>query len=71
MQRKKSGGGFGRSGSRGLGGGIKPILVKECICPKCHYHKTYGQKTLCHTIKCPKCGTPMTQLYQKYKRNKR
>ena len=49
-------GGRGRMGGFGLGPG------GECVCPNCGYRVPHQRGVPCYTIKCPKCGTPMTRL---------
>lgn len=54
---RRSGGGFGRSGQRGLGGGLGP--GGNCICPNCGHREPHQRGAPCYTKKCPKCETPM------------
>jgi hypothetical protein len=58
---RRSGGGFGREGRRGLGGGFARGPGGECICPNCNYRESHQLAVPCLTKKCPKCGAPMTR----------
>ena len=64
------GGGFGRGGRRGLGGGFARGPGGECICPNCGYREPHQLAVPCLTIKCKKCGAPMTRAWYKYRDNK-
>lgn len=54
------GGGRGRGG-RGMGGGFAQGPDGECVCPNCGYREKHRLGTPCYSLKCPKCGTPMTR----------
>lgn len=62
MPGKRAGGGFGRCGGRGLGGGLHKGPIGECICPNCGNRQPHQPAIPCYTIKCGKCGTPMTRF---------
>jgi uncharacterized protein len=57
--------GTGPGGGRGTGGrrqgGAGAGLGGNCYCPKCAYREAHTPGRPCSTIKCPKCGTPMTR----------
>jgi electron transport complex protein RnfB len=63
MPRWRGGGGFGRSGGRGLGGGYGMGPIGECICPNCGYKQPHKRSIPCYSIKCPRCGKLMTRVY--------
>jgi len=58
---RRSGGGFGRRGRRGLGGGIGLGPSGECLCPNCGHREPHQRGDPCYTKKCPKCGALMTR----------
>ena len=59
---RRSGGGFGRGGQRGLGGGFaQQGPGGECRCPSCNYKESHQLGVPCYNKKCPKCGAPMTR----------
>ena len=49
------GGGRGRRGY-GMGPG------GDCICSNCGHREPHHPATPCYTMKCPKCGAPMTRV---------
>ncbi len=53
------GGGYGRSGRRGLGGGFGIGPGGECVCPNCNYSESHKRGDPCFKKKCPKCGTTL------------
>lgn len=55
------GGGFGRSGRRGLGGGYGFGPGGRCICPNCNYREDHKLGKPCNTMICPKCGTHLVR----------
>ena len=57
------GGGRGRGSGRGrgMGGGFAQGPGGDCICPNCGYREKHKLGTPCYSLKCPKCGTPMTR----------
>ena len=55
----RGGGGFGRSGHRGLGGGFSRGPVGYCICPNCGQRLPHEIAVPCYSKKCPKCNSPM------------
>lgn len=63
MPRRGGGGGFGRSGRRGLGGGFGLGPSGECICLNCNYRESHERGVPCYSRKCPKCGAPMTRPF--------
>ena len=58
---RRSGGGFGRIGRRGLGGGFAHGPGGDCICPNCGYRELHQLGVPCYSKKCAKCGAPMTR----------
>ena len=58
---RRSGGGFGRGGQRGVGGGIGLGPGGECMCPNCGYREPHQLGVSCYTKKCPKCEALMTR----------
>ena len=56
---RTSGGGFGRSGRRGLGGGYGYGPGGVCVCPNCGYEQAHQPGVPCFSQTCPKCNTPM------------
>lgn len=59
---RRSGGGFGRCGQRGLGGGIRIGPGGKCLCPNCGHREPHERSVPCYTKKCPNCGTLMTRM---------
>ena len=47
----------GRMGGFGLGPG------GECVCPNCGTKVPHQRGVPCYTLKCPKCGSPMTRAF--------
>lgn len=62
MPRWRGGGGFGRCGSRGLGGGYPIGPGGECICPNCGHRQPHPRGVPCVTIQCSQCGTLMVRV---------
>ena len=59
---RRSGGGFGRGGQRGLGGGgIGLGPGGECLCPNCGHREPHQRSVPCYSKKCSKCGALMTR----------
>ena len=58
---RRSGGGFGRGGQRGLGGGVNLGPGGECLCPNCGHQELHQLGVPCNTKKCPKCSALMTR----------
>jgi len=58
---RRSGGGFGRMGHRGLGGGFARGPGGDCICTNCGYREPHQLGLPCYLKKCVKCGAPMTR----------
>ncbi|MEF8848932.1 MAG: hypothetical protein V5A68_07345 [Candidatus Thermoplasmatota archaeon] len=61
MKKRDNGGGFGRSGRRGLGGGYVLGPGGECICTNCNYRENHQKGDPCHKKECPQCETPLTR----------
>jgi len=57
----RTGGGFGRGGSRRLAGGFGFGPGVEYVCPNCNYHEVHERGVPGNNLKCPKCGTPLTR----------
>jgi hypothetical protein len=47
--------GGGRGGGRGMGVG------GDCVCTSCGATASHDRGAPCATLKCPKCGSPMTR----------
>lgn len=54
-------GGRGAAGRMGRGGGFALGPGGECVCPECAYRQPHTRGVPCNSLKCPKCGTPMTR----------
>jgi len=58
------GGGMGGSGAgRGRMGGARPGAgpTGSCVCPACGATSPHQRGLPCNSLKCPKCGSPMTR----------
>lgn len=51
------GGGGGR-----MGGPFRAGPEGYCECPKCKTRVKHDRATPCTSMKCPKCGSPMTRV---------
>jgi len=62
LMRRNKGGGFGRGGSRGVGGGYINYQDGECVCPNCGYREGHQRGNPCNLKRCNQCGTLMVRL---------
>ncbi|HDS30462.1 MAG TPA: hypothetical protein ENN67_05390 [Firmicutes bacterium] len=54
-------GGQGQGGGQGRGGAGFGGPGGNCVCPSCGHKQQHIQGQPCNSIKCPKCGAPMTR----------
>jgi len=53
--------GGGRGGGRGRGGPSNAGPGGFCVCPSCGERTPHQRGVPCNSVKCPKCGQPMTR----------